>query len=118
MFRASIPVLRVGDIDQALTFYAKLGFLQHFRFQISEAPNPSYCGLQREGVYLHLSSFPGDGNGGGVVYFVVEDVDALEQAYRQAGVPIAMEATDQTWGNREMYVQDADGNSLRFVVEG
>jgi uncharacterized glyoxalase superfamily protein PhnB len=34
------------------------------------------------------------------------------------GVPIALQPTDQTWGNREMYVKDADGNCLRFVREG
>ncbi len=26
-------------------------------------------------------------------------------------------AIDQTWGNREMYVKDADRNSIRFVHE-
>jgi catechol 2,3-dioxygenase-like lactoylglutathione lyase family enzyme len=31
------------------------------------------------------------------------------------GVPIELPPTDQTWGNREMYVNDPDGNSLRFI---
>jgi len=33
-------------------------------------------------------------------------------------VAIALAPTDQTWGNREMYVRDADGNSIRFMREG
>jgi catechol 2,3-dioxygenase-like lactoylglutathione lyase family enzyme len=65
---------------------------------------------------LHLSSFPGDGVAGGVANFVVEDVDALHQEFRSKGVPIDLEPTTQSWGNREMYVEDADRNSLRFVL--
>jgi catechol 2,3-dioxygenase-like lactoylglutathione lyase family enzyme len=34
------------------------------------------------------------------------------------GVPIDLEPTEQTRGNREMYVKDPDGNSIRFVREG
>jgi len=30
------------------------------------------------------------------------------------GVVIAVGPVDQTWGTREMYVRDADGNCLRF----
>jgi len=30
------------------------------------------------------------------------------------GVAIAVGPVDQTWGTREMYVRDADGNCLRF----
>ena len=37
---------------------------------------------------------------------------------RRKGVPIDLRPTDQTWGNREMYVKDPDGNSIRFVREG
>jgi hypothetical protein len=33
------------------------------------------------------------------------------------GVPIATGPIDQTWGNREMYVKDVDGNSIRFIQE-
>jgi uncharacterized glyoxalase superfamily protein PhnB len=48
----------------------------------------------------------------------VEDVDALHAELVAKGVPIDLEPTDQTWGNREMYVKDPDGNSIRFVHEG
>jgi hypothetical protein len=30
-------------------------------------------------------------------------------------VPVDAGPTDQTWGSREMYVKDEDGNSVRFV---
>jgi uncharacterized glyoxalase superfamily protein PhnB len=60
----------------------------------------------------------GDGVSGGVVFLIVEDVDELHMELVAKGVQIAMEPTDQSWGNREMYVADADGNSIRFVREG
>ena len=30
-------------------------------------------------------------------------------------VAIDLEPTEQAWGNREMYVKDADRNSIRFI---
>lgn len=45
-------------------------------------------------------------------------MDALHAELVAKNVPIALVPTDQTWGNREMYVKDADGNSIRFVREG
>jgi len=49
---------------------------------------------------------------------IVEDVNALHLEFVAKGVQIALEPTDQSWGNREMYVTDTDGNSIRFVPEG
>ena len=67
---------------------------------------------------LHVSSFAGDSVAGCAVFLVVEDVDALHAELVARGVPIALEPTDQSWGNREMYVDDPDCNSLRFVHGG
>lgn len=74
-------------------------------------------GIERDGVSLHLSSHSGDGVPGGVVYLAVHDVDALHAELVAKGVPIDTGPVDQTWGNREMYVKDADRNSIRFVQE-
>ena len=74
-------------------------------------------GLERDGVRLHISSFSGDGVSGGVIYLLVDDVDTLHQELVAKGVSIDLEPTDQTWGNREMYVKEIDGNCLRFIRE-
>ena len=74
-------------------------------------------GVTRDGVQLHLSSFAGDGVAGSVVYVAVGDVDALHGELARKGVPIDTGPVDQTWGTREMYVKDADRNSIRFVQE-
>ena len=73
-----------------------------------------YMGLSRDGVWIVLSSFSGDGVAGGIVNLLVDNVDALFAEFAAAGVPIDLPPTDQTWGTREMYVKDADRNCLRF----
>ncbi len=119
MFRLAIPVLHVGSAAAAEAFYCnRLGFHRQFAYRVDEAaPDPCYMGLTRDGVWLHVSSFSGDGVSGGVVYLLVEDVDALHAELVEKAVAIDLAPTDQTWGTREMYVKDADGNSLRFVCE-
>jgi catechol 2,3-dioxygenase-like lactoylglutathione lyase family enzyme len=69
-------------------------------------------------VELHVSSFSGDAVAGGAVFLIVEDVDALHSDFIAKGVAILLPPTDQSWGNREMYVNDPDGNSIRFVHGG
>jgi uncharacterized glyoxalase superfamily protein PhnB len=71
-------------------------------------------GISRDGVELHLSSLSGDGVVGCAVNLVVDDVDALHREFIAKAVQIHVGPVDQTWGTREMYVKDADGNSIRF----
>lgn len=119
MFKLAIPVLHVSSSAAAEEFYCKLlGFRQTFAYRPFAGLDPCYMGLTRDGAVLHVSSFSGDGVSGGVVFLIVEDVDELHMELVAKGVQIAMEPTDQSWGNREMYLADADGNSIRFVREG
>lgn len=59
-------------------------------------------------------SHAGDGVVGGVVYFLVDSVDAVHSELTTRNVRIHIAPVDQTWGMREMYVLDPDGNSIRF----
>lgn len=120
MLKLAIPVLHVSSSAAAEEFYCnRLGFRREFAYRFDDAkPDPCYMGLMRDGAKLHVSSFSGDGVSGGVVYLLVDDVDALHPELVARGVAIDLEPTDQTWGNREMYVKDPDGNSIRFVREG
>ena len=53
---------------------------------------------------------------------LVEDVDTLFKIYVQRGLdtskkkesPVHQGPVNQTWGMREFYVNDPDGNTLRF----
>jgi catechol 2,3-dioxygenase-like lactoylglutathione lyase family enzyme len=119
MLKLAIPVLHVSDAVVAEDFYCNhLGFRRQIAYRVDETkPNPCYTGLRRDGVELHVSSFSGDGVSGGVAFLLVDDLDGLHAELVAKGVPIALEPTDQSWGNREMYINDVDGNSLRFVQE-
>ncbi len=116
MLKSAIPVLHVSSSLAAEEFYCgSLGFRREFAYRPGDAPDPCYMGVARDGATLHLSSFPDDGVSGSLVYVVVDDVDALHRDLVRRNVPIDLPPTDQTWGNREMYVRDPDRNKLAYV---
>ncbi len=45
-------------------------------------------------------------------------MDELHAEFVAKGVTIDLAPVDQTWGNREMDVKDADGNCIRFIQQG
>jgi len=119
MLKFAIPVLHVSNSSAAEEFYcARLGFTQSFAYRPFGGADPCYMGLTRDDVELHVSSFSGDGVAGGVVFVGVQDVDELHKELKAKSVLIDLEPTDQSWGNREMYVHDPDNNSIRFVHRG
>jgi len=119
MLRFAIPVLHVSSSVPAEEFYCGLlGFQKQYAYRPDpNSADPCYMGVSRDGVWLHLSSFAGDGVAGGVVFISVDDVDALHAELLSKGVGIDSGPFDQTWGNREMYVLDPDRNSIRFTHE-
>lgn len=122
MLRYAVPVLRVSSSAAAMEYYCnQLGFQMQFSHRMDESqlePDPSYIGLIRDGVLLHVSSFSGDGVSGGVVYVAVDDVDALHVELVAKNVSIDTGPIDQAWGTREMYVKDEDRNCIRFIQMG
>lgn len=117
MIKVAIPLLHVSNCASAENFYCdRLGFQREFTHRPEGVQtDPCYMGVSRDGVWLHLSSFSGDGVAGGVANLIVENVDTLHAEFVAKSVPIAVAPVDQTWGSREMYVKDADGNCLRFI---
>jgi uncharacterized glyoxalase superfamily protein PhnB len=116
LFRFATPLFHVSNSVAALKFYCdQLGFRHEFSHRAVESQSdPCYSGISRDGIWLHLSSFSGDGVSGGVANITVDSVDALYKELVAKGVAIDVEPVDQTWGTREMYVKDADHNCLRF----
>ena len=117
MFRRAIPVLHVKNSTVAEQYYCNgLGFSRRFAYRADDLKtDPCYMGLERDGVVFHISSFLGDGVSGGVATFIVDDLNSLHAELTGRQVAIDVEPTDQSWDNREMYVRDPDGNSVRFV---
>ena len=118
MIKLAIPLLHVSNSAAAEDFYcSRLGFRREFAHRVDDTKSdPCYMGVTRDGVWLHLSSFSGDGVSGGVVNLLVEDVDTLHAELVAKDVQIDTGPVDQTWGTREMYVKGVDGNSIRFVA--
>jgi len=114
----AIPLLHVSNAAAEGFYCRQLGFRLEFAHRPEGvAADPCYMGVSRDGVWVHLSSFSGDGVVGSVVNFMVDDVDQFHSEFVTKGVPIAVGPVDQTWGNREMYVRDADGNCIRFIQQ-
>lgn len=116
------PIIKVTDIRSAVEFYCStLGFVKDFSYSASP-DGPVYVGVSLDGNQIHLSTFAGDGVIGTAAYCYVEDVDALFQKFLRTGLktpgnpdsPVEERPVDQTWGMREVYVRDPDGNTLRF----
>jgi catechol 2,3-dioxygenase-like lactoylglutathione lyase family enzyme len=114
VLKLAIPLLHVSTASAAEDFYCNgLGFRHEFAHRADETkPDPCYMGLTRDGIWLHLSSF----SGGGVVNLLVDDLDVLHAELVAKGIPIDSGPVDQTWGTREMYVKDADRNTIRFIA--
>ncbi|WP_250627959.1 bleomycin resistance protein [Pinirhizobacter soli] len=116
-----IPILSVRDVAEAIAFYS--GVLD---FQIAFAwpdEKPIYAGLVRGGDEMHLTLAPqADRHGRGSAMVLCDDVDALFESFRARGltIPVRPESPvheaplDQTWGTREVYIDDPSGNTLIF----
>lgn len=117
MISRAIPLLHVSNAASAVEFYCDgLGFQLEFEHRPQGvAADPCYMGLSRDSIWINLSSFKGDGVTGGVINFMVDNVDALHEEFVAKNVEIILPPVDQTWGSREMYVKDRDGNCLRFI---
>lgn len=100
-----MPIFRVADGEAAATWYERLGFTVDgvHRF----APDlPQYMYLRRGDVWLHLSEHLGDARPDTLVYFYVDDVEAIADEF---GATV----TVQPWA-REIALTDPDGNRLRI----
>ena len=116
MIKVAIPILHISDPALAERFYCgELGFEKTFTYQPFGETGPCYFGIVRDGVSIHLSSFPADGVAGNAVSLKVDNLDKLFEEYNTKHIRINLPPTDQSWGNREMYINDPDNNSIRFI---
>lgn len=116
-----IPVLFVRDMSEALTFYAGvLDFKVDFASPVEE---PFYAILTRGSDELHLNVMPDRGRfGPASVIVLCDNVDARFKSFRDRGLsvptrpnsPVHEGPLDQTWGTREVYIDDPSGNTLVF----
>ena len=121
---AIIPTVRCRSMRTSLAFYTSV--LDFERVDGDDSlGDPSFSVLARDGGQLFLSSHRGDGAFGQAIVITTDDVDVLFRRFRERGLdtpgnPDAPKAVhegpiDQSWGTREFYVDDPDGNTLRFT---
>jgi catechol 2,3-dioxygenase-like lactoylglutathione lyase family enzyme len=119
-----IPTVRCSNLKRSVAFYTGVLDFEHEGGD-DDLTDPAFCALSREGSRLFLSSHRGDGEFGQAVFVTTDDVDALFRKFlgrglRTPGNPamprhVHEGPIDQSWGTREFYVDDPDGNTLRFM---
>src|SRR5262245_11260562 len=122
---ATIPTVRCSNMRAAVAFYTQV-----LDFELVDGDgnldDPSFSFMARGGGdVLVLSSHRGDGEFGQAIAVLIDDADSLFRKFRARGLrtpgnPDAPQVVhegplDQTWGTREFYVDDPDGNTLRFT---
>ena len=113
-----IPLLRCNDLKEAIAFYTNV---LDFTLKYSDEANNEWAiELINNDAEILLASK--DGRPRVAIIVRVDDVDALFKKYVDRGLivpnnpdsPVHNGPIDQTWGMREFYVNDPDGNTLRF----
>lgn len=119
---AIIPTVRCSNMRQSLAFYSGVLDFEHVDGD-DDLSDPSFNVVSRDGDRLFLSSHRGDGEFGQAIVVTTANVDELFRKFRERGLrtpgnpdsPVHEGPIDQTWGTREFYVDDPDGNTLRFT---
>jgi catechol 2,3-dioxygenase-like lactoylglutathione lyase family enzyme len=116
-----IPLFRCRNMKAAIAFYT--GILD-FELKEPGAAADDWVVLLKNGeAELMLTTLEGDQPMGIAANVQVEYVDKLFEKYVQRGLdtsgredsPVHKGPLNQSWGNREFYVTDVDGNTLRFL---
>lgn len=110
-----VPALRITDYERSKVFYVeKLGF--NIEWEHRFKPHfPVFMSVVRDGMRLFLSEHTGDCQVGGLVHFLIPDVDVWYREFRDKGVVVS-ELPNDDLGFRSMVVTDPDGNRLRFMT--
>jgi catechol 2,3-dioxygenase-like lactoylglutathione lyase family enzyme len=96
------PRFPVGDMEQALAFYAQLGFTTDYR-------DGEFAIVERDGMSLHFNV----ADGHSVCWIGVTNIEALYQQYLPTGA-IQSPLTSQPWGMKEFFLCDPFRNLLLF----
>jgi catechol 2,3-dioxygenase-like lactoylglutathione lyase family enzyme len=116
-----IPVLIVRDMAEAIAFHTRI--LDFVLVHAMPDASPIYAVLTRGADEMHLALTPEPGrHGHGTAMVLCDDVDALFAAFKSRGLapptrlnsPVHEGPLDQTWGTREVYIDDPSGNTLIF----
>ena len=115
-----IPLFKVRDMRAAIRHYTQvLDFVMTWPDDTADSP---VVDLGHDQLELQITTHEGERLFGSVVYVYVDNIDSLFEKFRSRGLdssarpnsPVHKGPVDQSWGRREFYVTDADGNTLRY----
>jgi len=115
-----IPLFKVHDMGAAIRHYTEvLDFAMTCPEDTADSP---VVDLGHEELELQITTLESERLFGSVAYFWIEDTDAMFAMFKARGLdtsaklnsPVHQGLVDQTWGRREFYLTDADGNTLRY----
>lgn len=110
----SKQALRITDYERSRAYYVDtLGFAIDWKHRF-EPHYPVFMSLMRDGMQIYLTQHAGDCQVGGLVHFVIADVDGWHAEFRSRGARVA-EGPNSDAGFRNMTILDPDGNQLRFM---
>jgi hypothetical protein len=93
--------LRVGEMEQAVAFYAQLGFATTSR-------DGEFAIVERDGISLHFTVSIGHS----VCLFGVTNIDELYQQYVPTGAVRSPHITTQPWGTKGFWLSRGTDISL------
>jgi catechol 2,3-dioxygenase-like lactoylglutathione lyase family enzyme len=116
-----IPIFRCRNMKDAIAFYT--GILDFEMKEPGASADDWVVALKNGDAELMLTILEGDQKIGIATNVLVKNIDHLFEKYLKRGLdisgkensPVHQGPLDQSWGTREFYVTDADGNTLRFV---
>jgi lactoylglutathione lyase len=114
-------ILFVGDLEASIAFYREVlelpfKFAEHGYAEF--ATEGTRFGLfERDRLPDLIGKEARPGGPAAEVAFVVDDVDAWSQRFRDAGVPILSGPVDRPWGHRTLHVSDPDGHVVELAQE-
>lgn len=117
LFSGVAPILNVNNVPESLQYYLQqLGFKTAFAWAAIEGQPPTFAEIKRGKFRLMLCQ-QAQGSPGTWIYLDMPSLAALAELHREyqdSGAKIAQNPTDQSWGMREMLVEDLDGHILRI----
>lgn len=116
----AIPIIRCSNVKKSLAFYTQV--LDFEKKYLDQSDDDWVIDLVKSDAEIQLSQHAGDSAFGCAVNIRVNNIDDLFRKFVERGLdtsgrpdsPVHCGPVDQTWGIREFYVTDADGNTLRF----
>lgn len=115
-----IPLFGCTDIKASVAFYTTV---LDFELYPGDSTENAVVILTNKDAALMLTNLEGDQKIGIAANILVNNIDELFRKYIARGLdpsskkdsPVHQGPLNQTWGRREFYVTDPDGNTLRFI---